>query len=74
MTTRDLIAEFARETLTRHELRERGAAAAEYLRARVSPDLVDADVSAGEDVWRTIEAGGCPEAPAGPDITNDRAA
>jgi predicted DNA-binding ribbon-helix-helix protein len=74
MTTRDLVAELARATLTRDELRERATAAAEYLRARVAPDLTDADISAGVEVWRAIEAGGCPEALAGPDASAGRAA
>jgi predicted DNA-binding ribbon-helix-helix protein len=74
MTTRDLIAELARATLTRHELRERATVAAEYLRTRVTPDLTDADILAGVEVWRTIEAGGSPETLAGPDAPGDRAA
>ncbi|MEU5721534.1 MULTISPECIES: hypothetical protein [unclassified Micromonospora] len=66
VSMRDLLAEFARTTPTREELRERATRAEAYIRARIAPDLSDEDLARGESVWSAIEAGEAPESLAEP--------
>ncbi|NES13986.1 MULTISPECIES: hypothetical protein [Micromonospora] len=66
ISMRDLVAEFARATPTREELRERAARAEAYLRSRLAPQLDDEDLARAEGVWAAIESGDAPESLAEP--------
>jgi hypothetical protein len=56
-TIRDLVAALAATTPTREELDVRHAAATAYIREHLVPDFGQADVEAGERLWRDLEAG-----------------
>lgn len=61
LSMRDLVAELARATPTRDELRERFVKAEAYVRARLTPGISDEDLRNAADVWAAIEAGDAPE-------------
>ncbi|HSV67216.1 MAG TPA: hypothetical protein VLJ59_15065 [Mycobacteriales bacterium] len=56
-TIRSLVAELAAATPTREELDARHTAATAYIREHLVPDFDDADVAAGEQLWRDLESG-----------------
>jgi antitoxin MazE7 len=59
-TIRDLVSRLAAATPTREEQAARHAAAVAYVRARLSPELSEADLAAGERFWRGLEGGQIP--------------
>ncbi|MBQ1048598.1 hypothetical protein KBX50_09010 [Micromonospora sp. C51] len=60
-TLRELVSELANNTPTAEDLKTRAEAAVSYVRARINPDLSEADLSAAERFWMEIESGRVPD-------------
>jgi hypothetical protein len=60
-TVKELVDDFADETLTRQELAARAKAAAAYIRKHLAHDLSQKDISAGARFWEELEAGNVPD-------------
>src|SRR5215475_10978240 len=61
LSIKELVDALVADVPTGAELRDRQAAAADYLREHLNVDLSDDDLTAGEDFWQDLAAGRVPE-------------